>query len=157
MPPKLLIDLTGIDISRPEISIEEIRAINPHRYEMEQLSGILKFDPANKLIVGYKDITRDEFWVRGHIPGRPLMPGVMMVEAAAQLCTFYYKKCIPDDRFLGFGGVDKVKFRGTVLPGDRLILVARNTELRPRRATFDTQGIVDGRVVFEGVIIGMAV
>lgn len=157
MPPKFLIDLTGIDISKPEINIEEIRAINPHRYEMEQLSGILKFDPANKLIVGYKDVTRDEFWVRGHIPGRPLMPGVMMVEAAAQLCTFYYKKCIPDDRFLGFGGVDKVKFRGTVLPGDRLILVARNTELRPRRATFDTQGVVDGRVVFEGVIIGMAV
>ena len=157
MTPKFLADLTGIDVDRPVITLEEIRGVNPHRHEMEQLSGILRFDPDNKLIIGYKDVGREEFWVRGHIPGRPLMPGILMVEAAAQLCTFYYKKCIPDDRFLGFGGVDKVKFRGTVLPGDKLILIARNIELRPRRATFECQGVVDGRIVFEGIIIGMAV
>lgn len=157
MPPKFLVDLKGIDLNKPEIGIEEIRAINPHRYEMEQLTAILKFDPDNKLIIGYKDVTTDEFWIRGHIPERPLMPGVLMVEAAAQLCTFYYKKSISDDRFLGFGGVDKVKFRGIVVPGDKLILVARNLELRPRRATFNTQGVVDDRIVFEARIIGMAV
>ncbi len=157
MPPKYLTDLKEIDIDKPEMGIEEIRAINPHRHEMEQLTAILKFDPDNKLIVGYKDVTADEFWVRGHIPGRPLMPGVIMVEAAAQLCTFYYKKAIPDDRFLGFGGVDKVKFRGTVVPGDKLILIAKNLELRPRRAIFDTQGVVDDRIVFEARIIGMAI
>jgi 3-hydroxyacyl-[acyl-carrier-protein] dehydratase len=85
------------------------------------------------------------------------MPGVLMLEAAAQLCTYYYKKITQDERFLGFGGIDKVKFRGKVVPGDKLILIAKNIELRSRRAIFDTQGVVDGKLVFEGVIIGMVV
>ena len=121
------------------------------------MSGIIKFDPEHKIIVGYKDVSTSEFWVRGHIPGRPLMPGVIMLEAAAQLCTYYYKKTTLDDRFLGFGGIDKVKFRGKVIPGDKLILIAKNKELRSRRAIFDTQGVVNGNLVFEGIIIGMVV
>ena len=157
MSQDILIDLSTLDLNKNAIDIETIRAVIPHRYEMEQLSGIIKFDPEQKIIVGYKDVSDKEFWIRGHIPGRPLMPGVLMLEAAAQLCTYYYKKTTQDDRFLGFGGVDKVKFRGKVTPGNKLILIAKNKELRSRRAIFDTQGVVDGKLVFEGVIIGMVV
>lgn len=157
MPQDILVDLSNLDLNKPIMDIEAIRAVIPHRYEMEQLNGIVKFDPENKIIIGYKDVSVREFWVRGHIPGRPLMPGVLMLEAAAQLCTYYYKKTIQDDRFLGFGGIDRVKFRGKVIPGDKLILIAKNKELRSRRAIFDTQGVVDGKLVFEGVIIGMVV
>ncbi|MBM4053149.1 MAG: beta-hydroxyacyl-ACP dehydratase [Planctomycetes bacterium] len=157
MPNDIFVDLNTLDINNPVVDIEGIRSVIPHRYEMEQLSGILQFDPERKIIVGYKVISQNEFWVRGHIPNRPLMPGVMMLEAAAQLCTYYYKKTTHDDRFLGFGGVDSVKFRGKVVPGDNLILIARNKELRPRRAIFDTQGVVDGKLVYEGVVIGMVV
>jgi 3-hydroxyacyl-[acyl-carrier-protein] dehydratase len=157
MPQEILIDLMSLDLNKPTVNMEAIRSVIPHRYEMEQLSGILKFEPETGIIVGYKDVTNNEFWVRGHIPGRPLMPGVLMLEAAAQLCTYYYKKITQDERFLGFGGIDKVKFRGKVVPGDKLILIAKNIELRSRRAIFDTQGVVDGKLVFEGVIIGMVV
>lgn len=157
MAQDLLVDIDKLDLKGVEVGIEGIRAVNPHRYEMEQLSGILKFDPENGIIIGFKDVKADEFWVRGHIPDRPLLPGVLMVEAAAQLCTYYYKRSMQDDRFLGFAGIDKVKFRGKVVPGDRLIIIAKKLELRPRRAIFDTQGIVNKRLVFEGVIIGMVV
>ncbi|OOP57895.1 MAG: hypothetical protein AYP45_00825 [Candidatus Brocadia carolinensis] len=157
MSQDILIDLSTLDLNKSAIDIETIRGVIPHRYEMEQLSGIINFDPDQKIIVGYKDVSDKEFWIRGHIPGRPLMPGVLMLEAAAQLCTYYYKKTTQDDRFLGFGGIDRVKFRGKVVPGDKLILIAKNKELRSRRAIFDTQGVVDGKLVFEAVIIGMVV
>ena len=157
MAPPLLVDLSKIDLTRVVIPLERIREINPHRYEMEQLSGIIYLDSAAGQIVAFKDVGQSEFWIRGLIPGRPLMPGVMMIEAAAQMSSFYYKYVQKDARFLGFGGVDGVKFRGQVVPGDRLILLGVAVEIRSRRAIFDTQGVVGDRLVFEARITGMPV
>ncbi len=155
MPPKIIIDASQLDLNNPQISIEEIRASNPQRYEMEQLTAILKFDEEQSIIVGLKDVHEDEFWVRGHIPGNPLLPGVLMCECAAQLCSYYFTRVTGTDKFVGFGGMDKVKFRATVVPGDRLIMIARCIDLRQRMALFEVQGVVDGKLVFEGRIIGM--
>ncbi|MCK5579310.1 MAG: beta-hydroxyacyl-ACP dehydratase [Planctomycetes bacterium] len=159
MPPKLLIDPAIIDVNNIYLDKTKVESINPHRYEMQQLDGILKFDKANNLIVGYKDVTPNEFWVRGHIPGRPIMPGVLMVEAAAQLSSVYYHLIEPAvaGKFVGFGGIDQIKFRGTVQPGDKLILVIKCRDMRPRRGIFYSQGIVNGKLVFEAVISGMPV
>jgi len=157
MAPSLLVDLSKIDLNRVLIPIEEIRQCNPHRYEMEMLSGCIHLDPEKGQIVAYKDVRADEFWVRGHIPGRPLMPGVLMIEAAAQMSSLYYKRVQKDPRFLGFGGVDGVKFRGQVVPGDRLLLLGQAIEIRSRRAVFDTQGVVGDRMVFEARITGMPI
>jgi 3-hydroxyacyl-[acyl-carrier-protein] dehydratase len=85
------------------------------------------------------------------------MPGVLMIEAAAQMSSFYYKYVQKDPRFLGFGGVDGVKFRGQVVPGDRLLLVGKVVEIRNRRAVFDTQGVVGDRLAFEARITGMPI
>jgi len=155
MAPPLLFDLEGMDLERVLLGPDQIRRYNPHRYEMEQLGGVLHLDREAGRIVAFKDVRADEFWVRGHIPGRPLMPGVLMIEAAAQMCSLYYKVVTEDERFLGFGGVDEVKFRGQVVPGDRLILLGVAEEIRSRRACFRTQGAVKGNVVFEGRITGM--
>jgi 3-hydroxyacyl-[acyl-carrier-protein] dehydratase len=157
MAPPLLVDLSKIDLSLVLMTVEEIRQYNPHRYEIEQLSGVIHLDPAAGQIVAFKDVRPDEFWVRGHIPGRPLYPGVLMIEAAAQMSSLYYKKVLSDPRFMGFGGVDGVKFRGQVVPGDRLLLLGQVVELRNRRAVFDTQGVVGDRLVFEARITGMPI
>ena len=157
MAPPLLVDLAKVDLGRVVMSIDEIRQYNPHRYEMEQLSGVIHLDAAAGQIVAFKDVRADEFWVRGHIPGRPLLPGVLMIEAAAQMSSLYYKRVTGDARFLGFGGVDAVKFRGQVAPGDRLLLLGQVVEIRGRRAVFDTQGVVGDRLVFEARITGMPI
>ena len=173
MAPPLLVDLSKIDLASVVMGIEEIRRLNPHRYEMEQLTAVLHLDPEAGRIVAVKEVQDDEFWVRGHIPGRPLLPGVLMIEAAAQMCSVYYKTVSKDPRFLGFGGVDGVRFRGQVAPGDRLILLGQAVEIRSRRAVFDTQGVVglSGvaesnaaagaraglRLVFEARITGMPI
>lgn len=156
MPPAPFVDLAALDLDRVQYGIEEIRRRNPHRYEMELLSAILLHDPERGLIVGENRIPKDAFWVRGHIPGRPLFPGVLMVESAAQLCSFYWRVTFPEvDRFFGFGGIESTKFRGTVLPGDRLILAGKPVELKPRRAIFDAQGFVGTQMVFETRILGI--
>ena len=78
MPPQLLFDISGIDLNHVEFGPEEIRQQNPHRGNMELLNAVVWVDSENHRILGYKDVRDDEFWVAGHIPGRPLFPGVLM-------------------------------------------------------------------------------
>ncbi len=137
--------------------IEQIRETNRQRHEMEHLEVVTLMDTETQEIVGIKDVREDEFWVRGHIPGRPILPGVIMLEALAQLTSFYIGRLVTDGGFIGFGGLENVKFRRTVEPGQRLVLVGKAVQIRPRRAIFDTQGWVDGKLVVEAQIIGLRV
>src|ERR1700710_195987 len=90
MPPQLLYALAGIDLDGILSDQEGIRAVNPQRGDMEQLNAIVYGDKEKGHIIGYKDVRADEFWVPGHIPGNPLLPGVLMLEAGAQLASFYF-------------------------------------------------------------------
>lgn len=157
MPPTLIIDPETLDFEHPYANIEAIHRVIPQRYEMEQLTAIVCLNPSEQIVVAYKDVRPDEFWVRGHMPDFPLMPGVLICEAAAQLCSYYIKTQGQETcDFVAFGGMNNVKFRGTVRPGDRLIIAARMTDYRAgRRAVFAAQGIVRGTLVFHGDIIGV--
>ena len=155
MPAKPFVDISTIDFDNLVADQEGIYALNPHRHEFMLLDGIVHMAPKERTIVGYRDVKGDEFWVRGHIPGRPLFPGVLMIEAAAQLVGYLALRLQNREDFLGFAGVTDVKFRGTVTIGDRLVLIGHMVELRDRRCVADTQGYVDGQQVFQGRITGM--
>ena len=159
MPPPQLYDIHSIDFSKPVYDIEAIRRVNPQRNQMEQLTAVVYVDTERHGVVGYKDITLEEFWVPGHMPGFPLMPGVVMCEAAAQLAGFYASKYkLLGGDFVGFGGMDEIRFRQPVFPPCRLILMARMLELRPnRRARFEFQGVVNDQIVFTGSMIGVPI
>jgi len=155
MPPTPFIEPSAIDTSCVLFDRDAIRRGNPQRFEMEHLSAVVHLDTQARLIVGYKDISADEFWARGHMPNYPLMPGVLVCEAAAQLCSFYCHVIRPvSDSFLGFGGMEGVRFRGQVRPGDRLVIVGKGEQIRRRRMEFDTQAFVGSRMVYHGRIIG---
>lgn len=156
MPPPALVDPESIDTSRVLYGQEAIRRGNPQRFEMEQLSAIVHLDRDAHLIVGYNDVAADAFWVRGHMPDFPLMPGVLICETAAQLCSFYCHliNLVPDG-FVGFGGLEDVRFRGPVKPGDRLLMAAKANRVHRRQTIFETQGFVGTSLVYHGKVIGV--
>jgi len=153
MPP--IIDFSKFDPDRVIADAEEIRRYNPQRYEMEQLTAICYEDRENNVIVGYKDLGPDEFWVRGHMPGIPIMPGVIMCEAAAQLASYYCRRYQLIDGMVGFGGLENVRFRGLVRPGDRFVIAARLLKLRRSILTCQFQCFVQQNLVCDGVLKGI--
>jgi 3-hydroxyacyl-[acyl-carrier-protein] dehydratase len=158
MPPVAHFDPTALDFSKVVFDREGLRRCNPQRFEMEQLDAIVLLDLEQHLIVGYKDIRPDEFWVRGHMPGYPLMPGVLMCEAAAQLAlaSFYVMQTdLLLGDFIGFGGMEDVRFRGVVRPGDRFVVVGKGIKLKSRQTVFNCQGFVGSTMVFHAEIIGV--
>jgi 3-hydroxyacyl-[acyl-carrier-protein] dehydratase len=158
MPPAPLVDPATIDTSRVLVDREGINRCNPQRFEMVQLTAIVHLDLENKLVIGYKQVEPDEFWVRGHMPDYPLMPGVLICEAAAQLSSFLcHHVRIHKEGFIAFGGMEEVRFRGQVRPGDRLVLVAKGLRLHRRHTIFDCQGFVGTNLVFHGKIIGVPI
>lgn len=152
-----LVDLAKYDLSKVVIPKSEILKVLPHRYEFEQVDGVVAIDVPNRVIIGMREPKATEFWVRGHVPGMPLFPGVLMIEGAAQLCVILYKRVVPavENRFIAFAGLDEVRFRGTVKAGEKIFVVGKGIEATDRLCRCGFQGIAGGRIVFEGVVIGM--
>jgi 3-hydroxyacyl-[acyl-carrier-protein] dehydratase len=152
-----LIDSRAYDFEKPLVGIEGVRAVNPHRFEFEMLSGVVHIDKASHFIIGFKDMRDDDFWARGHMPGFPLFPGVLMCEAAAQLCGYYYASqgIGPLGSLLGLTGLDEARFVRPVRPGERLILVGRGLKVHRRLTRFRVVGQVGSEKAFEAVVTGV--
>jgi len=133
----------------PILDIEEIRNILPHRYPMLLVDRILELEPER--IVGIKNVTVNEPFFQGHFPDFPVMPGVLIVEAMAQVAGVLVLKTIPDraSKLVLLAGIDNAKFRRPVLPGDQLRI--EMTVVKKKASVAKMQGVatVDGTVVAE--------
>lgn len=122
-----------------EISNEEVQQILPHRYPFLLLDRILDFT-LNEKVIGLKNVTVNEPFFQGHFPGKPIMPGVLIIEAMAQAGGILAYKSTPHlmGKLIYFLAMDKVKFRKPVVPGDQLILEL--TALRRGQRVWRMQG-----------------
>ena len=157
MLAKSIIEPGSIDLENSIFGPEEIRARNSQRFEMEMLDRIVHFDPENPTIAGLHVVREDAFWARGHFPDRPILPGILMIEIAAQLCSFFFGEVHDSNELLGFAACEAVRFRGVVHPGSEFLMVGEMVVLRSKLAKFSAQGYVDGKRVFDGTIVGMKI
>ncbi len=128
----------------------------PHRFEMAQVDGILFENADNMTCVGFKDVAADEFWVRGHFPGNPIMPGVIACECAAQVSAYFAAKYKMVDGVMGLGSIDNVKFRGPIRPGQRMIVMITRKKYRVGMLfTSHFQIFVERTLVADGLVKGM--
>lgn len=155
MPVEPLFDINALDLTAVHATPDDVARVNPQCGHMRHLDHIIWADATLTDVLGVKFVRHDEFWVPGHIPGRPLFPGVLMIEAAAQVSSWLQKTKYADLGFLGFTRCEDTAFRGQVVPGDTLYLLAHEIVSSRRRFTCLAQGIVNGRIVFESKITGM--
>ena len=132
------------------LDIQEIQKILPHRYPMLLVDRIIELEPM-KRAVGIKNITINEPQFIGHFPGNPIMPGVLLIEAMAQVggVTLLY----PEEnrgKIAVFGKIDKVRFRRPIKPGDQLVTTAIITKIKGNMGVAHCEGTVDGEPACEG-------
>lgn len=140
--------------SQTTFTVEEIQELLPHRYPFALVDRIIDFVPGKKA-VGIKNVTINEPFFPGHIPHRPLMPGVLIVESMAQVGGVLLTQ-LPGmkGKFFAFAGIDKVRFRRPVVPGDQLVMTVELLSFKRNRiAKMTGSGTVDGQLTVQGEML----
>jgi 3-hydroxyacyl-[acyl-carrier-protein] dehydratase len=146
------VELSADTIKR-EYSAEEIYALLPHRYPFALVDRIIDYIPGERA-VGIKNVTFNEPHFQGHFPGQPIMPGVLIVEAMAQVGGIVLSQIPGVNGLCVFAGIDKVRFRRPVVPGDRLIMTVNLLAIkRLRFGKMQARAEVDGELACEGELM----
>lgn len=135
------------------LSTAQIQKLIPHRWPILLVDRIDEYDPETKRIVGRKAVTATEWFFQGHFPDLPVMPGVMQVEALAQTMAIYVAQQPGfGDRIGLFAGIDEVRFKRVVVPGDTLRLEITMEKLGSRFGKGRGVASVDGEIACEGLL-----
>ncbi len=137
----------------PVADIRQVLEMLPHRYPFMLVDRVTEIEPG-KRIAGYKNITYNEPFFQGHFPSAPIMPGVLQLEALAQLSGILLLQK-PEDRgsLAYFMAIDRARFRKPVQPGDRLDLVGTVLKMKPRLLKVHGEALVEGTLVSEGELM----
>jgi 3-hydroxyacyl-[acyl-carrier-protein] dehydratase len=143
-------------MTQERIDINEIMSIIPHRYPFLLIDRVLEIK-LNKSIVGIKNVTANEPQFTGHFPTRPVMPGVLIIEAMAQLSAVLVAKSMEstEDKEVFFMSIEESKFRKVVEPGDTLTMYAEIIQNRGPVWKFKARSEVDGKIAAEGIFTAM--
>ncbi len=141
------------------LDIHQILSILPHRYPFVMVDRVTEI-VANKYIRGHKCVTYNEPYFSGHFPRRPLMPGVLILESLAQIggiLAYVSEPFDPTSNLMYFLGIDKAKFRRTVVPGDRMELYVEAVHHRSNVWKFRGEVCVDDTLCTEGELLASIV
>lgn len=142
-------------MKKGQLSINEIKEILPHRYPFLLIDKIIDFEE-DKTITGIKNVTVNEEFFNGHFPDHPVMPGVLIVEALAQAgAVLVLMKPENKGKIAFFAGIDKLRFKRQVVPGDQLKLEIEVIKLKSSVGKCSAKATVDGEVVCQGELMFM--
>ena len=133
------------------MDIQKIQEMLPHRYPFLLVDRILEIEPGRR-VVGLKNVTINEAFFQGHFPGQPIMPGVLVIEAMAQVGGVLLMRTLnasAEKKMFYFTGIDRAKFRKPVLPGDQIRFEVELVQLRSRNCKMRAYAYVEGKVAAE--------